>query len=143
MKHISNQGAGSLLSRICDEHTSPHHACWPRLMQQSFILSNLMVNKRLWSWPAKARSVLEVVWRALRTDRHIIARPHVALRGPAWESKREEHAEGDEETHEDAGLDHHPHSASPYRDTLASAGYSSSIQQDVWEAMQPDRDIVL
>lgn len=97
----------------------------------------------MWSWPAKAGSLLLVVWCALRTDGHIIARPHVALRGAAWKGKREEHAEGDKETHEDAGLDHHPHSASPCRDVLASAEYRSSIQLDVWEAMQPDRDIDL
>lgn len=97
----------------------------------------------MWSWPAKARSVLEVVWCALRTDRHIIARPHVALRGAAWEGKREEHAKGDKETHEDAGLDHHPHSAGPHRDTCASADNGSRTQLDVWDAMQSDRDIVL
>lgn len=80
-----------------------------------------------------------MVWRALRTDGHIIAWPHVALCGTAWEGKREEHAEGDEETHEDAGLNHHPHSASPHRDMSAEAGYSSGIQLDVCRAMQPDR----
>lgn len=46
MKHISRPGAGNVLPRICDGHTSAHQACWPPLMQQSFILSNSMVNKR-------------------------------------------------------------------------------------------------
>ena len=47
----------------------------------------------------KDEGILKIIWHALRTDGHIIARPHVTLGGAAWEGQRQQHAEGDKQAH--------------------------------------------